>query len=60
MIIAVILAVLAISGGIIYLALRRSIHQDNLLVAPGIVCVTADNVPDLSGQIIKENAHVRS
>jgi protein phosphatase len=60
MIIAVILAVLAISVGIIYLALRRSIHKENLLATPGIVCVTKDVAPDMPGQLTKENAYVRS
>ena len=57
MILAVILAVLAISGAIIYLALRRSIHNESktILPVPAQVITRADS----DGQPDKEGAYVR-
>ena len=60
MIIAVILAVLAISGAIIYLALRRSIHNDAAPSTPASVCVIAADASALPQTTAKENAYVRS
>jgi glycerophosphoryl diester phosphodiesterase len=60
MIMAVILAVLLIVGSIIYLALRRSIHNDSTRITPGTVCVIAPEAAASAYTIEKGNAHVRS
>ena len=60
MIMAVILAVLLIVGSIIYLALRRSIHNDSTRITPGTVCVIAPEAAASAYTTEKENAHVRS
>ena len=59
MIVAVILAVLAISGAIIYLALRRSIHNETTS-APAVTQTEAVcAVPDTGSYTGKENGDVR-
>ena len=57
MIIAVVLAVLAISGAIIWLALRRSIHNEQKTVRPGPANVVLIDITD--GLSDKESAYVR-
>lgn len=58
MIMAVIFAVLAIAGGIIYLALRRSIHNEK---PPATVSVVAAAVPTgAETQLWEEHVYVRS
>ena len=60
MILAVILAVLAISGAIIWLALRRSIHNERQNAAPVPARVISAVAPDSSGgSFEEESAYVR-
>ena len=52
-----------LTGGaalIIYLALRRSIHNDSTRITPGTVCVIAPEAAASAYTTEKENAHVRS
>ena len=60
MIIAVILAVLAISGAIIYLALRRSIHNESTRTPPAAACVITDDAAAFAELRTKEDTYVRS